>query len=139
MPVFYDTHAHLGRPEFEVDLPEVVARAADAGIAKIVTLGTDLASSVRAIKLAEEYPNIFAGVGWHPSHALEAPNDLRPALHELAKHPKVVALGETGLDYYRLPSKKPGVTAADDAHTKRGRSSCFASIWRWPRKWASPV
>ncbi len=125
MPLFYDTHAHLGRPEFEVDLPEVVARAAEAGIAKIVTLGTDLASSVRAIELAEEYPNIFAGVGWHPSHALEAPNDLRPALHELAKHPKVVALGETGLDYYRLPSKKPGVTVADDAAYKARQVELF--------------
>ena len=118
MPLFYDTHAHLGRPEFEVDLPEVVARAASAGISKIITLGTDLASSVRAIKLAEESPGLFAAVGWHPSHAPEAPNDLRPALHELARHPKVVALGETGLDYHRLPSQKARFTAADDAAYK---------------------
>ena len=113
MPIFYDTHAHLGHPEFEADLPEVIARAEAAGIAKIITIGTDLASSVRAIKLAEEYPNVFAAVGWHPSHAAEAPDDLRPALRELARHPKVVALGETGLDYYRLPSRKPG------AHRRR--------------------
>ena len=125
MPVFYDTHAHLGRPEFEVDLAEVIARAAGAGIAKIVTLGTDLASSVRAIKLAEEFPNVSAGVGWHPTHAPEAPNDIRPALHELARHPKVVALGETGLDYYRLPSKKPGVAGADDAAYKARQIELF--------------
>ena len=108
MPVFYDTHAHLGRPEFEVDLAAVIARAGEAGIAKIVTLGTDLASSVRAIKLAEEYPSVLAAVGWHPSHALEAPNDLRPALHELVRHPKVVALGETG---GLLDSSRSGVRA----------------------------
>ena len=125
MPVFYDTHAHLGRPEFEVDLSEVLVRARDAGIAKIVTLGTDLASSMRAIKLAEEYPNVFAAVGWHPSHALEAPDDLRPALHELTRHPKVVALGETGLDYYRLPSKKAGATTADDTAYKAKQIELF--------------
>jgi TatD DNase family protein len=125
MPLFYDTHAHLGRPEFEVDLPEVVARAGGAGIAKIVTIATDLTSSMRAIKLAEEFPNIFAAVGWHPSHALEAPNNLRAALHELAQHPKVVALGETGLDYYRLPSKQPGVGAADNAAYKAKQAELF--------------
>ena len=73
MPVFYDTHAHLSRSEFAEDLPEVMARAAAAGITKIVTIATDLASSVQAIKLAEENVNVFAVVGWHPSHALEAP------------------------------------------------------------------
>ena len=54
-------------------------------------------------RLAEQHPQVFAVVGWHPNHATEAPADLRPALRELARHPKVVALGETGLDYYRLP------------------------------------
>jgi TatD DNase family protein len=125
MPAFYDTHAHLSRSEFAEDLPEVLARAADASITKIVTVGTDLASSIESIKLAEAYPNVFAVVGWHPSHALEAPGDLRPALHELARHPKVVALGETGLDYYRMPSHKAGATAADDAAYKTRQAELF--------------
>ncbi len=125
MPTFYDTHAHLSRAEFAADLPEVIARAADAGVSKTITLGTDLASSVRAIKLAEEFPGVFAAVGWHPSHAAEAPADIRPALHELAKHPKVVALGETGLDYYRLPSRQAGFTAADDARYKDKQIELF--------------
>ena len=121
----YDTHAHLGRPEFAADLPEVIARAADAGISKIICIGTDLDSSVRSVKLAEEYPNLFAVVGWHPSHAAEAPDDFRPALRELARHPRVVALGETGLDYYRLPSRKPEFTAADDAPYKAKQAELF--------------
>src|SRR5713101_6037413 len=104
MPVFYDTHAHLDYPEFAQELPGVIARAQSAGIGKIISIGTDLDSSKRAIGLAERFPNVFAVVGWHPSHASEAPADLRPALRELARHPKVVALGETGLDYHRLPS-----------------------------------
>ena len=104
MPIFYDTHAHLDYPEYEKDFPDVLARAAAAGITKIISIGTSLDSSRRAIALAEKHPAIYAAVGWHPSEALEAPADLRPALRELAKHPKVVAIGETGLDYYRLPS-----------------------------------
>ena len=66
MPMFYDTHAHLDYPDFAEELPAVIARAEAAGIARIISIGTDLASSVRAIKLAEEYPNVFAAVGWHP-------------------------------------------------------------------------
>jgi TatD DNase family protein len=125
MPVFYDTHAHLGRPEFAADLPQVLARAADAGITKIVTIATDLESSNRAIQLAEQFPNVFAAVGWHPSHALEAPDDFRTGLRELARHPKVVALGETGLDYYRLPSRQAGGTADDDARYKAKQTDLF--------------
>jgi len=103
-PIFYDTHAHLDYPEFAQELPQVIARAEAAGINKIISIGTDLESSKRAIKLAEEFPHVFAVVGWHPSNAMEAPADFRPALRELARQPKVVALGETGLDYHRLPS-----------------------------------
>lgn len=125
MPPFYDTHAHLSRPEFEVDVAEVISRAADAGITRIISIGTDLASSVRAIKLAEEYPSVFAVVGWHPTHALEAPEDLRSALHELARHPKVVALGETGLDYYRRPSRESGAAGADFEHYKARQAALF--------------
>src|SRR5213078_4316034 len=93
-------------PEFAAELPEVVSRAQAAGIGKIVSIGTDLESSKRAIQLAEQFSNVFAVVGWHPSNAAEAPEDLRPALRELARHTKVVALGETGLDYHRLPSSQ---------------------------------
>lgn len=103
-PIFFDTHAHLDYPDFANDLPEVVKRAEAAGIAKIISIGTDLESSRRAIQLAERFENVHAVVGWHPSHASEAPADLRPALRELAAYSKVVALGETGLDYHRLPS-----------------------------------
>jgi TatD DNase family protein len=99
--VFYDTHAHLGFPDFQPDLPSVIQRAEDSGITRIITIGTDLAASRRAIEIAEEFPNVYAAVGWHPNHVLDAPEDVRPVLRELARHPKVVAIGETGLDYYR--------------------------------------
>ena len=125
MLTFYDTHAHLDFPDFEADLPQVIERAQAAGIAKMISIGTDLESSARAIKLAERFPCVHAAVGWHPSHVTEAPGDVRPVLRELARHPKVVAIGETGLDYYRLPSKQSGGTTEDDDRYKRRQAELF--------------
>jgi TatD DNase family protein len=125
MPPFYDTHAHLDYPDFADELPQVVERAAAAGITKIISIATDLDSSRRALRISEQFSNVFTAIGWHPSDALQAPDDLRPALRELARHPKVVALGETGLDYYRLPSQKPGIGPEDDARYKRKQADLF--------------
>ena len=101
MAVFYDTHAHLGFPDFAADLDQVVARAEAAGIARVITIGTDLESSRKAVVIAEKFPSVYAAVGWHPNHVASAPADVRPGLRELAAHPKVVAIGETGLDFYK--------------------------------------
>jgi TatD DNase family protein len=125
MAVFYDTHAHLDSPDFAGELEPIVARAGAAGIGKIVTIATDFESSRRAIRIAEQFPNIFAAVGWHPSDALKAPDDIRPELRELAGHPKVVALGETGIDYHWLPSRDPKFTSADDEACKRKQADLF--------------
>ncbi len=116
MSVFYDTHAHLTSREFELDLAEVLARAQAAGITRVVTAGLDVASSRRALQLAEKHPAVYAAVGWHPTHADDAPDDVRPDLRELAQHPKIVAIGETGLDYYHLPSKRGGTIEDDQRH-----------------------
>ena len=126
MAIFYDTHAHLDYPDFQADFAQVVARAQAAGIAKIISIGTDLESSRRAIQLAEEHPAIYAVAGWHPNDALAAPDDFRPVLRELTKHPKVVAIGETGLDYYRLPSSQnPPGSLEDDARVKAKQAEIF--------------
>ncbi|HEY3932629.1 MAG TPA: TatD family hydrolase [Verrucomicrobiae bacterium] len=125
MPIFFDTHAHLDYPDYASDLLEVVARAQAAGISKIISIGTSLDSSERAIRLAEKFPNVFAAVGWHPTEAEKAPDDLRPALREFAKHPKVVAIGETGLDYHHLPGEKPEFTNDDDLRYKEKQAEIF--------------
>jgi len=125
MAVFFDTHAHLDYPEFAPDFAQILERAQAAGISKVISIGTDLESSARAIKLAEGHDCIYAVVGWHPSHAPEAPEDIRPVLRKLARHPKVVAIGETGLDYYRLPSSQGQGTAADDERYKEKQALIF--------------
>ena len=115
MTPLVDTHAHLDFPEFSGDLEAVLQRAHDAGVTRIVTIGTDLDSSRRAVDLAGRWPGVSAAVGWHPGHAGEAPMDFRAELRELARHPGVVAIGECGLDFHRLPSREPGGDAGADA------------------------
>src|SRR5471030_2342104 len=139
MAIFFDTHAHLDYPDYAPDLAEVVSRAQAAGITKIISIGTSLDSSERAIRLAKKFPGVYAAVGWHPTEALKAPNDLRPALREFAKHPKVVAIGETGLYYHHLPSETCSIgsasrqlahsanttTSADDLNYKEKQAEIF--------------
>lgn len=97
---FVDSHAHLTDKAFAGDLDAVVDRARDAGVARILTLGTDVESSRAAIGLAEEYEVVYAAVGIHPEGARAARRDELKAIRELASHPKAVAIGEIGLDYY---------------------------------------
>ena len=123
-PIFFDTHAHLDFPDFDSDRVEVVARAEAAGIDRIITIGTTLETSRKAVKIAEKSPRVYAAVGWHPSHVTEAPMELPAELGEFASHPKVVAIGETGLDYSRLPSGTGG-SAEDDHHYKQRQGALF--------------
>jgi len=101
-----ETHAHLDYPDFANDLEDVLRRADDGGVTRIITIGTSIESSRRAIDLAEKYPAVYAAIGIHPTYAEEAEEDVFTPLRELAKHPRVVAIGETGLDYHQLPSEK---------------------------------
>ena len=101
-----ETNAHLDFPDFANDLDDVLRRAADAGVTRIITIGASLDSSRRAIDLAEKYPGIYAAIGVHPTYVEEAEEDVMTPLRKLAKHPRVVAIGETGLDYHRLPSEE---------------------------------
>ena len=125
MSIFFDTHAHLDYPDYAPDLPEVIARAQTAGITKIISIGTSLASSERAVRLAEQFRGVYAAVGVHPTEAGNAPEDIRPALLQLSKHPKVVAIGETGLDYHHLPSEQSQCSAEDDRRYKEKQAEIF--------------
>lgn len=99
-----DTHAHLDYPDFAPDFDDVLRRANEAGVTRIITIGTSVESSQRAVELAEKFPNVYAAIGVHPTYVDESGEDVISPLRELAKSPRVVAIGETGLDYHRLPS-----------------------------------
>ena len=93
-----DTHAHLTALD---DADEAVARAAEAGVTRILTVGTDVADCRRALELAERHDDVFAILGIHPHEAGTATAEDLAALRELLAHPMAVAIGETGLDWYR--------------------------------------
>ena len=99
-----ETHAHLDYPDFANDLDDVLRRANEAGVTRIITIGTSIESSRRAVDLAEKYSSVYAVIGVHPTYAEQAGEDVITPLRELAKSPRVVAIGETGLDYHHLPS-----------------------------------
>lgn len=96
-----DSHAHLDFPQFDKDREQVIDRAKEAGVKAIINVGADLQSSRRSIELAEKHPFIFAAVGIHPHDADTLDKSAFREIEEMAKHPKVVAVGEIGLDYYR--------------------------------------
>ena len=108
-----ETHAHLDYPDFTPDLEGVISRAAEAGVTRIISIGTGIDSSRRAVALAERFPNVHAVVGIHPTNVTEEGLDFLPTLGELARHPKVVAIGETGIDYHHVPEELQSPKVAD--------------------------
>jgi TatD DNase family protein len=102
-----DSHAHVDFPQFNRDRQAVVQRAREAGVVAIVNIGTNLTSSRTSVALAERHEFIYATVGIHPHDAESATQDALKELQTLASHPKVVAVGEIGLDYYRDYSPRP--------------------------------
>jgi TatD DNase family protein len=106
-----DTHAHLDYPDFDPDRAEIISRAADAGVTEIISIGTKIESSTRAVELAENFPNIWATVGIHPCDVDNAPENAVARLRELARSTRVVALGEIGLDYHHLPEGADAIAA----------------------------
>jgi TatD DNase family protein len=122
-----DTHAHLDFAKFDADRPAVIERATAAGVAAIINVGTDLASSRRAVELAEQHEDIYAAVGMHPHDARKLDGTTLGALRELAKRPKVVAVGEIGLDFYR------------DLSPRDMQRRAFQAQLAWAAKLGKPV
>lgn len=95
-----DTHIHLHFPQYDTDRPEMIERAIQGGVRHFLNIGTDLEDSRKAVALAEQYPEVYAAVGYHPHETKMAnPGDLAE-LEKFLAHPKVVAIGEVGLDYF---------------------------------------
>ena len=100
--MFTDTHAHLCWPEFATDLPQVIDRARVAGVTRIVTIGTSPANAPATVAIAAPYDGVYAAVGLHPGDVPAVGLDDIQSLRRYAVSEKVVAIGEIGLDYYRL-------------------------------------
>lgn len=99
--MYIDSHCHIDFPELAVRLPEIFSKMADNQVSHALCVSVDLPDFPRVLGIAEKYPNIYASVGVHPDYE-ETPEPTVDELVRLSQHPKIVAIGETGLDYYRL-------------------------------------
>ncbi|WP_227939150.1 TatD family hydrolase [Alkalihalobacillus deserti] len=104
--MLFDTHVHLNADQFDEDLEEVITRAKEAGVETMVVVGFDEKTINRALKLIDTYDFLYAAVGWHPVDAIDMEDKHLDWLEELSSNPKVVALGEMGLDYHWDKSPK---------------------------------
>lgn len=104
--MLFDTHVHLNAEQFDEDLEEVISRAREAGVEKMVVVGFDRPTIDRAMELIEQYEFLYASIGWHPVDAIDMKDEDLAWIEELSNHPKVVAIGEMGLDYHWDKSPK---------------------------------
>lgn len=118
-----DSHCHLDFPDFADDLDGVVGRAGAAGVGTLLTIGTHITRHEQVVRVAERFPNVWASVGVHPHEAGVAPFADVETLLKLAGHPKVVALGETGLDYYYDKSPRDRQRDSFRIHIEAARRS----------------
>src|SRR6185312_7035979 len=118
-----DSHCHLDFPDFAADLDAIVARAAEAGIGRMVTISTRVKRLCDLLAIAERFPNVYCSVGTHPHHADEEDGIAPEELVELTGHPKVVALGEAGLDYFYDNSSPEAQARGFRAHIAAARAT----------------
>lgn len=98
--MYFDTHAHYDSSKFDADRDAVLRALPESGVTLVVDPGDNAERSRRAVELAQQYPHVYAAVGWHPEEAENWDENSLPTIRELAKQPKVCAIGEIGLDYY---------------------------------------
>ena len=146
--MLFDTHAHLHDPWIGDDLPDVMDRAAEAGVGRIVTIGCSLEDSRNALKVAEQYEHVWATLGVHPHDAKDWTTEIESEFRAMAKHEKVVAIGEIGLDFYRNLSPqhdqyaafKAQLALADDLnlpvviHSRDAHEESYGVLLEWANR-----
>ena len=152
-PVLIDSHSHIDMRQFNKDRDAVMGRAREAGVAVVVDVGCDIPSSEAAIALAERYDGVFATVGFHPHSAAAMGNGDIERLAGLAQHPRVVANGEIGLDFYRNLSPREAQVEAFQRqldlareldlpvviHSRQASDEVFDILSRWAGKSDKPL
>ena len=145
--MLFDTHAHYDDEAFDADRDALLTALPDCGVGLVIDRGCDLTSSRRAVELAAAYPHVYAAVGIHPENCGGCTDDDLAALRPLAQQPKVVAIGEIGLDYYwednpprafqqTVFSKQLALAAELDlpviVHDREAHGDCLAIIKEFP-------
>ena len=118
-----DSHCHLDFPDFSAELDAIVARARGAGIGRLVTISTRVKKHAQVLAIAEKFPEVFCSVGTHPHYSHEETDIDATKLIAISKHPKVVAIGEAGLDYFRNNSPRDAQAASLRQHIAAARET----------------
>lgn len=118
-----DSHCHLDFPDFSTELDAIVARARAAGIGRLVTISTRVKKHAQVLAIAEKFPEVFCSVGTHPHYSHEETDIDAAKLIAISKHPKVVAIGEAGLDYFRNNSPRDAQAASLRQHIAAARET----------------
>lgn len=149
--LFIDTHCHLNYQSFDQDLNDVIQRAVDEGVYRIIVPGLDIVSSHRAVELAEKFEPLYAAVGIYPGEVDGFTDDQVSDIYALASHPKVVAIGEIGLDYYHRTDNQEkqlyvfqkmldiasSMSLPVLIHSRNALSSLTSSVTQWRYKLSS--
>lgn len=152
-PALFDTHAHLHDPWIGDDLPDVIARAGEAGVERIVTIGCSLEDSRNALAVAEQYDNVWATLGVHPHDAKDWSEATADEFRRMAESEQVVAIGEIGLDFYRNLSPHADQYQAFEAqlgladelelpvviHSRDAHEDTFGILEDWAQQWDRPT
>ncbi|MBA5255621.1 TatD family hydrolase [Enterococcus hirae] len=104
--MIFDSHTHLNAEQFNDDIPETIERAKELGVTKMAVVGFNTPTIEKSLQLSHDYSNIYSIIGWHPTEAGSYTKDIEKKLQEQLTMPKVVALGEIGLDYYWMEDPK---------------------------------
>ena len=146
--MLFDTHAHLHDPWIGDDLSDVIDRATEAGVGRIVTIGCSLEDSRNALNVAEQYEHVWATLGVHPHDAKDWTTEIESEFRTMAQHKKVVAIGEIGLDFYRNLSPhddqyrafEAQLALADDLnlpvviHSRDAHEECYGVLLEWANR-----
>lgn len=122
-PMLVDSHCHLDFPEFSGELPQIVARAGENGIGVMQTICTHITKFPQVLAVAEQFPNVYASVGIHPHNVENEPKVTADEIIALTKSPKVIGIGETGLDYYYEHSPRELQKTSFRAHIEASRQT----------------
>ena len=146
--MLFDTHAHYDADWFDADRHEVLAALPENGVSLVVNPGCDLVTSRAAVEFAEKYPHVYAAVGYHPENCAPYVEEHLDQLRQMARHPRVVAIGEIGLDYYweENPPKafqqqvfRAQMALAEEldlpviVHDREAHADCLAIVKEFPK------
>jgi TatD DNase family protein len=123
-----DSHCHLDFPDFSDELDAIISRARAAGVGRLVTISTRVKKHAQVLAIAEKFPEVFCSVGTHPHYSHEETDIDAAKLIVISKHPKVVAIGEAGLDYFRNNSPRDAQAASFQQHIAAARETSLPLV-----------